>query len=693
MNIFPDSVAKFIDASDASDTMRRFADFIQTSLNVNQSWWVQANLDQRYEAGDQSLWTQYYNAWQIRPGKQFTFNIIRPQVSTLEGYQRAHRKNTIYTPLENGTQEGADAFSDISIWHNQQENVAETLSTAFRQSLITGLSLVEQYLDFRTDPINGDIKYYACAYNQILMDPFWKDPTLADCRGIVKRTYVTQMEAVTYLPDHAKDIMNMSGFMPAEFTFQYMPENYQYTNKNLITYDEFYYPAVRRQKMLVDTATGETKEWRNKDNDALRAFLQHYRDIEVVNQDIPTVRMTIVIQGRICWDDAQPNGCDFWPFTPVYAFLNPELEDTTLRWAGIVRSLRDSQFLFNHRKVLELQLNESVANSGWLVEEDAVVNPDDLYKPYPGQVIYAKKGKLPNVTKIPASPIDPTYMQASRELLELTNRISNISETAMGQNTDALSGFHEQMKTATNLVANQRLFDQLDTAQKILGRKFISMVQNNWTPGKIRQIIKREVPQEFYDKTFGKYDAQVELSYDTVTQKQLQFSQLFQLHQLGLPIPASTLVNAASVQNKSDLIKQMDNDAKAAAEGQKRAEQLQMLKLQAEIDMASAQAQVQRGYAVEKISEIQTNEAEAVERRSLAAKNQQQAALDMVKATKDIDSITIEQLGKLFELSKAIQDFHQIQNEKIKASEAEQKEAVEQRAQEIMPQANAEVMQ
>lgn len=673
MNLFSDLMnSKTFDA-DKSMPMSRFADFVQQSLNINQAWWVQANLDQRYEAGDQSLWTQYYNAWQIRPGKQFAFNIIRPQVATLDGYQRANRKTTVYTPLESGSQQTADDFTDISLWLNQQENFYETLSVGFRQALITGLSFIEQYMDFRRDPINGELKFANCPYNSIICDPFWKQPDFSDSRGLVKRSYVTPSEAMSMVPEESRELLTMNGFMPAELYFQYMPENYQFTNNNLITYDEFYYPALRKQRLIVDTRSGETKEWRMDDDDALRRFLRDFPTLKLTVQDVPTVRLTIVIQGKIVWDGPQPSGCDFWPLTPIYAFLNYELEDQNLRWAGIVRSLRDPQFLFNHRKVLELQSNESVANAGWLVEEDSVVNPDDLYRTQPGQVIYAKKGKLANVTKIPSSSIDPTWMQASAELLELTNRISNISETAMGQNTQAISGFHEQMKTATNLVANQRLFDQLDTAQKIIGRKNMLMIQNNWTPGKIKQILKREPSREFYDKTFGKYDCQVELSYDTPTQKQMQFTQLYELQKLGIAIPPSALINAANIQKKSELIQQMETEAQAQQQSAQRMEQMQMLKFQAEMDMASAQAQVQRGYAAEKISEIGNNEAEQVERRALAVKNHQQAALDMVKAAKEIDTISIDQLAKLIQLSKTIQDVQQQENEKIKREEQEEK--------------------
>lgn len=654
MNIFPSIAQKYVNQSD-SVPMSRFGDFVRQSLQLNETWWVAANLDQRYEAGDQQLWNQYYNAWQVRSNKQFTFNLIRSQIATFEGYQRAHRKSTIVIPRENGSQQTADEFTEILLWLNQQEKFYETLSNAFRGALITGMNFVQTWMDYRRDPINGDIKYTNCPYNSIIVDPYFTRMDLSDCQGIVKRSFVTPLEAASYLPEHRADILSMDGFGPSEATFQFMPQNYQFAYNNLLTYDEFYYPAIRMQKLIVDTKTGETSEWRTDNDAALREFLRAYPELKLIQQEIPTTRLTIIVQGKVLYDGMQPSGIDRMPFTPVLAYYNPELEDFNLRIAGIVRNLRDAQFLFNHRKVLELQSVEAVLNAGWVAEEDSVVNVEDLYKPQPGGVIFTKRGKKDLISKVVPTPIDPTWFQASHDIQDLMYKITNVSETFMGQSTDAISGFHESMKTANSIIANQRLYDQLDTSQELIGSITMDMIQNNWTPGKVQRILKRQPSAEFYDKTFGRYDCQVELGFNTPTQKQMAFMQLLELSKI-IPIPPSALLENATIQKKDELLKQMNMEAEAQKAQQQRAQELEMLKLQAEIKMAEARAASDIGLAVERESRVDENQALAIERRAEAVKDQQAGLLDLIKAAQEIDTVSIEQFMKLIALSKTVRD-------------------------------------
>ena len=99
-----------------------------------------------------------------------------------------------------------------------------------------------------------------------------------------------------------------------------MPESYNYGMKNLLTYDEFYYRDYRPQKMLVDAQTGETMEWRANNEDGLRMFLQTYPSVTVIEQDIPTVNLAIVVQGKVLYDGPNPLGVDKYPFVPVFAY-------------------------------------------------------------------------------------------------------------------------------------------------------------------------------------------------------------------------------------------------------------------------------------------------------------------------------------------------------------------------------------
>ena len=129
---------------------------------------------------------------------------------------------------------------------------------------------------------------------------------------------------------------------------------------------QFWYRDYRPQQLLVDTQTGESIEWRSSDKDRLKRFLIQYPQITILEQDIPTVRLAIVVQGRVMYDGPNPMGIDTYPFVPVLAYYAPQMPYFPWRIQGVVRGLRDAQYLYNRRRVIELDILESQINSGWI---------------------------------------------------------------------------------------------------------------------------------------------------------------------------------------------------------------------------------------------------------------------------------------------------------------------------------------
>ena len=73
--------------------------------------------------------------------------------------------------------------------------------------------------------------------------------------------------------------------------------------------------------------------------------------------------------------------------------------------------------------------------------------------------------------------------------------------------------------------------------------------------------------------------------------------------------------------------------------------------MQSRVELAKARAQADRGLGVERLSRVQENEALAEERRAAAVKDEDQALLNLVKTLKEIDSVDIQSIEKLIQLS------------------------------------------
>jgi hypothetical protein len=658
--LFPNFGPEYYDEKDKS-MIAKMSAFYAESISINQSFWAEADTDTRFFAGDQTLWNDLYANLPANRRRQFNFNRIRRVINMISGYQRRNRKSTICVPVENGDEETADQFTKVFMWLNQQEGILETISDSYEGALVAGMNLLQVWVDYRSDPVSGNIKVDNCSYNSFLIDPFFRKHDLSDCNAIWKRSFLTKREACSLMPGHDEEILSMTGDSQRDGKFQFMPETYNYGMKNLVTYDEYYYRTYRPQKMLVDTQTGQVMEWKHPDEDGLKKFLQTYPQMTSIMQDIPTVNVAIVVSGKVLYDGQNPMGIDSYPFVPVMAYYTPEIPYYPWRIQGVVRGLRDAQYLYNRRKIIELDIFESQINSGFKYKEDSLVNPKDIFLSGQGRGLALKaEAQMSDVEQIQAPQVPPSMMQLSESLAGEIQQISGVSEEMLGSAVDEKAGILAMLRQGAGLTTLQGLFDKLDRSQKLLGKIILEVIQNNFTPGKVSQILEGKEPsQQFYNKAFGKYDASVEEGLNTTNQRQMQLLQLLQLKEVGVPIPDDVLLEACTVQNKKELMQKI-NDARQKQEQAAQAQQqAQVEQLQAQAELSRSRSMADQGLGLERLSRIQENKALAVERLAAAAKDEDAATLDMIKAIKEIEGIDFAHIEQLLSMLSIVKQHEQ----------------------------------
>ena len=658
--LFPQLSPQYYDEKDKSVLQRMEAMYAE-SITINQTFWQEADTDHRFYVGDQTLWSDLYGNLPANRKRQFTFNRIRPIINMISGRQRQVRKSTVVVPVENGDAQTADQFSKIMIWLNNQENILETISEAFHGALIGGMNLLQVWVDYRNDPVSGNIKVDNCSYNSFLIDPFFKKADLSDCNAIWKRSFLTKRECLSLLPDRTEEILGLVGNDSGtgrDGKFQFMVESYNYGHKNLLTYDEFYYRDYRTQTMLIDTQTGEVQEWKMDDKEALEAFLQREPTLTSIEQEVPTVKLAIVVQGKVMYHGPQPMGIDSYPFVPVWAYYNPELPYYNWRVQGVVRGLRDAQYLYNRRKIIELDILESQITSGWIYKENSLVNPKDVFLSGQGRGLALKdEAQMSDVQQIQSPAIPPIVAQLSETMGKELTQISGVNEELLGAAVDDKAGILSMLRQSAGLTTLQILFDQLDRSQRLLGKLCIDLIQSNFTPGKVKRILSGEEPTaQFYNKAFGRYDAVVEDGLNTQTQRQMQFAQMLQLHEAGVPISTQDLLEAATIQNKKTIIENAMKQKDQQNQTLQMQSQLSMQEQQAKVDLAMARAEADRGLAVERISRVQENRALAIRQVHEANAQDELAFLNKVKAMKELEEMDIGHIQKLLAISSALKE-------------------------------------
>jgi len=327
-------------------------------------------------------------------------------------------------------------------------------------------------------------------------------------------------------------------------------------------------------------------------------------------------------------------------------------------------SLISPQILFNRRIILNADFLESVVNTGYMFKQGAVLDPNHLLQTGQGRLIPLKDSATPgvDVIPIPAPQVPPS---AFEQLKIYDNELFNViglSQENLGKVVeDDSSGYQSALRTAAGLTAQQPLFDRLDLAQNLLGNTIIKVIQNNWTPGKVRRYLEGEEPApQFYDKAFGKFHCVTQLGFNTETQIQLEFAQKLELRKAGIAISDASMIESATLQNKDKLVKELEQASQQQQQMQQMQAQVQMQELQARAELAQSRAMADRGLAAERLSEIEQNRSIAIQKQHEANRQDMAATLDMVKAIKELESIDITHLKELVAIASALKAQEQV---------------------------------
>lgn len=655
------------------DILKQKEAFYNNALTPTLAYWGQASTDTQYYSGDQNLWASIYGNLPAYVRKNYNFNLIMPFCNMISGHQRRTRKSTIVVPVENANQETADEYTKVMMHINRKENVEETISEAFYTgSIITGLNLLQLWIDYGKDPISGDIKVSNCSYNTIIMDPYWTKLDLSDCNGIVKRDFLMKNTLVAMYPELADFIASIPSNQNGnnkDNKFQYTPQSYDYGMTNLLIYDQYYYRDYRTAKILIDTNTGETREVQNAEKELVQELMRREPALKIIEQQVPTVKAAFFIQDKVVYSGQNPLGIDHYPFIPVVGYRRPEIPYYEWRIQGVVRNMRDPQFLYNRFIVNMADVCESQVNSGYKYKENALVNPKDVFMTGQGKGIAIKEeAAMSDVEKIVPTEASQSMFKLADIFDNLMHKTSGVTEELMGMASDSDVGITQALRQGASLTTLQVLFDHLDESQKILGERMLELIQKNYMPGKIQRILGKEPSPQFYNKAFGKYGCVIEDGINTSTQRQMQTIQLLELKKLGIPVPDSVILDSITVQNKTQLIQAISQQQQQASQQQQAASQIQMQEVQARTQLAQARAQADMGLAQERTSRVAENQALAVERVAQAKKDDEIALLNFIRALKELDSMDLDHLQKLFTIHQSVKNQETQQNQGLPLS-------------------------
>jgi len=647
------------------EIVKEFGERYERSYQMLNTFYAEAYKSQSFYLGNQwSLEELAYLNNQRR--NSFTYNHIKRLINLVEGIQRSNRLATIYSPIEDSADETAELLTDVGQYVMQYGDGYEKLSCGFKDACVTGISWISPYMDYRDDPINGDIKFHLDQFNSCIWDAFFYERDLSDCSFFARRKYLARSEVMSLIPDKQEEI-NALPYGSRDDKFTYMPFARSWGMQKLLNYTEYWRAKWVMKDVLVDMKTGETSEWKG-DRKRLAMIQQFDRSIQIIRKPVRTVELGIIVEGELLYYGQDPYGLNDYPFVPIWVSYEPSYDLFTWKLQGLVQYIRDPQVEYNKRVSKMTDIMDSQLNSGWIAKTGVVTNTASLFKSGQGQQIFIRPDANidTDLKRIDAPSIPESAFALSAEFEKNISMILGINPEMLGMPDNPnlqTAAILAKMRVNAGTVGLRNVFDSLSESQKLLGKKVMQLIQNNYSAEKVARITKKEPTDEFYDKTWGKYNVVVEEGLLTDTQRHSQFMQLLALKELGINVPDGLIIKNSNLHNKAELNEILDAQAEQEKEMMQKQEALQMQQVKVMTDGIESKAHSDLALAQERLATINLKNAENAERIQRAEQDRTGAELNFVKSLKELQQMDLNGLAQKIQMLRELGEVQHAQGE------------------------------
>ncbi len=608
---------------------------------LEQARWNQSNIDTLFYAGSQTFVNRYFNFSPTTSYQQYYFNLVQQPVNMITGRQRQHRKGIMYEASEGADAQTTDQYTKLMTHVCTTEGIHEQFSKACELAAVSGMVLMQPYLDFTgDDQAQGQMKLKIWEYNSFLVDPYFRNPDMSDAQFVWTQEYISKKEAEDRFPDKVKAITPMAGTPQRYGNFYFLPENYNMARNDLMVLSYVWYKWKKKKKRLYSKSRNQFFDFAGGDGQ-LEMLLYSIPDMEEVTVEVPCWKLAVVLNDQLMFQGDNPLGFDGCPFIPVFWNYDPHINYFDLRVRSLVRTMRDPQFLFNYKVITNNDIAAATINAGWKRKVGAVANEDNLKKSGQGWDVLINPGyEMTDVEKIIPSAVPQSDLELAQQMSDLIYQTSGINmENWSGQQDKQISSLTMMLKQDANLMVFQKYFDQWDYSLKLLGERMLQIVLNNWEAPKVELMIGEQPSPFFYSKVFSKFKTIVQEADLTATQQNLQAQQMMDINgAFGREVfPPSMIIPKLNITGKGEIIPYLQQQEQQASQLQQEETavkhafedaKLKELYTKAANNIAMAKERYGRfesniGLLEERISEISKN-------RALATKSKMEALEKLV---------------------------------------------------------------
>jgi hypothetical protein len=558
-----------------------------------------------------------------------TINKILSTMSNVMGEQIQNRAEISFRPRADSSAATADILNKVFKQISDNNQLAWKRSDMFADGVITSRGFLDVRIEYK-DSMQGEVVINNLNAKNVMVDPDAEEYDPDTWSEVFHTKWMTADDiAVLYGKANAELLRNKdrSSFPYGYDSIQMNRDRFGYSQYPMYSgnYDnssvlrnirvvERQYRKLDRQQHFLSPETGDMRPVPEEfDRNRIAMFVEKF-GFQVVPKLVRRIYWYVMADNVELHAEWSP----YDHFTVVPYFPHFRRGHTY----GLVENLLGPQELLNKVTSQELHVVNTTANSGYKVKAGALSNmtPEELEQKgaQTGLVIEVNGDPDKDVQKIAPNQVPQGLDRISYKAEESIKTISGVSDSMQGMDrADVAAKAIQQKRQAgsTNLV---KPLDNLTRSDYILARIVLNLVQEYYTDKRMMTITKdqatgqtetfeingeNEYGEITNDLTLGEYDVIVTSVPAKDTLEDSQFEQAVSMRELGVQLPDSVLIDASRLQNKKEIIAQMQ-EASQSPEAQQQ-KQLQLRGQAAEVSKTEADAQHKQADSVLKQAKTQ----------------------------------------------------------------------------------------
>lgn len=583
----------------------------------------------------------------------FSFNEIATKCNAVIGRQRQNRKSLRCQSTIPEYDHLSTQYSRILSYCDNKEELSQQFSRGFEKGVITGIAFGEVYLNRRKDILNGEVSLKIWEGRSVIFDPYCRDIwEFSDCRYVWCNYFADKAQVLASYP-HARDkILPMSTTANADPTFIFLPEAVSVPMKNSLCVSRVWHQIPTEKKAWINLYTDETlmnvpEKFQNS---------MYLRETRVPG----TVwKLSVVINNQVIEEQEAVDGLEECPFIAFTWDYDPEIQAQQFRVRGLPDPLIDAQWLINRTIIKNHNMLESSINSGWITQENSLVDEDIISRAGEGLNVVFKQDSTPPAKILP-TPLPESTFELIRNLRQSIEIASAVKSPLAGPDDKSQSGIMSMVRQDAADTPLQKYFDNADRSLNRLGRLSMQLIAKNWSLHKLGKILHEppEACQLMKEIDLQDLFLTVEEGIYTSVQKRAEFVNFVEVcAMLGVKIPVKLGLQKAPINGTEELTAALEEVEKSQQEAQAQQLAIELGLKEAEIKKINAQALEQLNMAASHHARAGSYAGLENERNAEVSKNESTSTKNNVESLVKLQPlIDMYGLDKIVELLSALKE-------------------------------------